>query len=164
MNPTGGSGGTGGGGGGSNWTKVTTPTNPGQTGTGPKIGAKPTPPPKPKWTPIVKPPGTGTQGTTTGPKIGTGKTLNAVNKATDPSQTPPTGVQSCPLKKHFVKVKLHFKDDDSVVPTTGAQILQDAAVVNGGPLAAGELEAKDLDPGSYTIYFPDIDASEWEPA
>lgn len=161
MNPSGGSGS----GGGSNWTKVTTPTNPGQTGTGPKIGAKPTPPPKPprsKWTPIVKPT-TGTQAGT-GPTIGTGKTLNALNKATDPTQTAPSGVQNCPLKKHFVKVKLHFKDDDKPVPTTGAEILQGFATVNGGPLAAGELEARDLDPGDYTVHFPDIDASEWEPA
>ncbi|MBS1833704.1 MAG: hypothetical protein JST65_13385 [Acidobacteria bacterium] len=156
MNPQGGGGGGGG------WKKVTTPSPGVQPGTGPQIRTKPPLPPRPaNWKPIVRK--AGPQGNA-GPKIGTGKTMAAVNKATDPNQTPPTGVQSCPLKKHFVKVKLHFKDDDTPVPTTAAQILQDAAVINGGPLATGELEARELDGGSYSIYFPDIDEAEWEPA
>jgi len=66
------------------------------------------------------------------------------------------------LKKHFVKALLHFKDDDKPVPATAGRILKGSEMVFGGPLGGGFMEAKDLDPGSYEVTFPDIDAQEWD--
>lgn len=84
------------------------------------------------------------------------------------SASPSTGsdpsTSSCPKKKkHFVKVKLLFKDDKKPVPAAECKILKGTAVVEGGPLANGDLgTAKTLDAGSYEVTFPEIDANEWD--
>ena len=75
----------------------------------------------------------------------------------DPSQ------KKCPIKKHFVKVKLLYKDDNKPVPAAACKILLGQVEVDGGPLANGQLgTAKDLDAGNYEVTFPDIDSAEWD--
>jgi hypothetical protein len=141
MNPSGGSGGSGG----SNWVKPTKPSTPPAQ----KIQTTPKTPP-PKWTPAVK---------TTPPA----QLIGPVNQGAKPAIGVNRSVAPCPLKKHFVKVKLVFKDDQSPVLATAAQILKGKEVVDGGPLGNGELgTATTLDPGSYEVTFPDIDSAEWD--
>ena len=75
----------------------------------------------------------------------------------------PFGVANCPLKdrKHWVKVELKYKDSKAYVPAAEATILQGREVVNGGPLANGVLESRQLPGLTYSVTFPDIDATEW---
>ena len=76
---------------------------------------------------------------------------------------PTTPVKDCPLKKHFVKVRLEFKDDHTPVPAAACKILKGTEEVEGGPLAAGALgTATVLDPGTYEVTFPEIDSAEWD--
>lgn len=78
------------------------------------------------------------------------------------SQTAPESEQSCARKpRHWVKVRLRYKDDKSDVEAADCLHLS-GDTVNGGPLAAGQLETRDLEAGSYQASFPEIDASEWE--
>ena len=109
-------------------------------------------PPKPALTPVVK---------TTPPA----QLITPVNQATKPMTGANRSAAPCPLKKHFVKVKLVFKDDQKPVPATGCQILLGTAVIEGGPLGNGELgSVTTLDAGSYEVTFPDIDSVEWDAA
>ena len=87
-----------------------------------------------------------------------GEVANASKSGTkDPSQ------KKCPLKKHFVKVKLLYKDDNKPVPAAACKILLGATEIDAGPLANGQLgTAKDLDAGNYEVTFPDIDSAEWD--
>jgi hypothetical protein len=72
------------------------------------------------------------------------------------------GVSACPKdNKHWVKVELRYKDTREFVPVAECRILQGSAVIDSGPLATGVLEAKGLPGGTYSVTFPDIDASEW---
>jgi hypothetical protein len=66
-----------------------------------------------------------------------------------------------PPPKHFVGVRLRHKDDKSDVLATSCIIHNGAATLNGGPLAVGKLESRDIDAGSYEVSFPDIHADEW---
>ena len=132
--------------GGSKWVKPVKPSTPptAQVKTTPK-----TPPPKPAWKPAV-------QSTPASQLIG------PVNQAAKPAIGTNRSAAPCPLKKHFVKVKLVFKDNQKPVLATACNILLGAAVIEGGPLGAGELgTAKTLEPGSYEVTFPEIDADEW---
>jgi hypothetical protein len=77
------------------------------------------------------------------------------------SRRAPSLTQSCQQDpKHWVKVLLHYADDHSPVPATDC-LHESGEAVNSGPLADGQLETRDLDPGSYEVSFPDIDAREW---
>lgn len=78
-------------------------------------------------------------------------------------QRAPAGQAGCnPPPNHTVKVELRYKDTRDFVPAADCQILQAATVINSGPLAAGVLESTGLPGGTYSVTFPDIDASEWE--
>ena len=115
-------------------------------------GAKPKEPPKPAWTPAVK---------ATPPA----QLITPVNQAAKPMAGANRKAAPCPLKKHFVKVRLVFKDDQKPVPATACQILLGAGVIDAGPLGNGDLgTASVLDPGSYVVAFPDIDSAEWDAA
>ena len=88
-----------------------------------------------------------------------GSVANASKPSADPS------AKNCPLKKHFVKVKLTFKDDKKPVPAAACKILLGAAEIDSGPLANGELgTAKTLEAGGYEVTFPEIDSAEWDVA
>ena len=77
--------------------------------------------------------------------------------AKDPSK------KDCPLKKHLVKVKLLYKDDNKPVLAAACKILLGTTEVDSGPLANGLLgTAKVLDAGNYQVTFPDIDSNEWD--
>lgn len=73
--------------------------------------------------------------------------------------TSPTTMQC--QKKHWVKVRLKHRDDKTDVPAAACEITLGGTEIAPGPLAGGVLEAHNLDPGSYEVSFPDIDASEW---
>ncbi len=89
--------------------------------------------------------------------------ISPVNQATQPSVGTGKPVKPCPVKKHFVKVKLVYKDDQTPVLATACNILLGAKTVQKGPLGNGLLgTATVLDPGAYEVNFPDIDANEWE--
>ena len=76
---------------------------------------------------------------------------------------PPKGVAPCKKKKkHWIKVYLSYKDDKSKVKAAKCQISLGDAVVEPGPLANGLLNVPKIDPGTYDVSFPDIDASEWD--
>lgn len=72
----------------------------------------------------------------------------------------PTTPAPC-AKKHKVTVKLRYKDDKSDVLATSCIVRKGGTTVDGGPLAAGELQASNLDDGSYEVSFPDIHPDEW---
>ncbi len=160
MNPSGGSGGSGGG---SKWVSAK-PQVPPKTflkaGSGAGGGAGQAK--KGGWVKAKPSPGAVTGAT--GKPLLAKKALCPLNKATGPGQTPPTGVKPCPLKVHWVKATLHFKDDDSIVQATAGKILKGSEEVNAGPLGGGFLEARQLLDGSYEVTFPDIDEQEWDVA
>ena len=86
--------------------------------------------------------------------------LQAVAKSTQPPSSQPG---DCPLKKHFVKVKLEFEDDHTPVLAAACKILKGTEEIEGGPLASGELgTATVLEAGSYEVTFPEIDSAEWK--
>ncbi len=90
--------------------------------------------------------------------------LGPVNQATQPTVGTGTPIEPCPnQQKHFVKVKLLYKDNRQPVPSAACKIHLGSKVVENGPLANGELgTAKVLDAGSYEVSFPEIDANEWD--
>lgn len=65
-------------------------------------------------------------------------------------------------KKHWIKVHLTYKDDKSKVKAAKCQITLGDAVIAPGPLANGLLSVSSIDPGTYDVSFPEIDASEWD--
>ena len=88
--------------------------------------------------------------------------VGSVANASQPATADPS-TATCPLKKHFVKVKLLYKDDQKPVPAAACKILKGTTEVNSGPLANGQLgTAKVLDGGAYEVSFPEIDAQEWD--
>ncbi len=87
--------------------------------------------------------------------------LDQVANASKPTPPDPSAA-NCPLKKHFVKVKLVYKDDGKPVAAAACKILKGTTEVDPGPLAGGQLgTAKTLEGGAYEVTFPDIDSSEW---
>ncbi len=163
MNPSG-----GGSGGGSKWVK-TTPSGQTQQQTPPpqigkKSGGTQQPPQQQPSGWVKAKPSPGVVTGATGKPLLARNAIGPLNQATSPGQQPPTGVKPCPLKTHWVKALLHFKDDDTPVPATAGKILKGDGEVHAGPLGGGFLEARDLEPGSYEVTFPDIDAQEWDVA
>ncbi|HWC97025.1 MAG TPA: hypothetical protein VG456_09755 [Candidatus Sulfopaludibacter sp.] len=65
-----------------------------------------------------------------------------------------------------MKAELRFVDvvsgaEKGPVAAAECEIKLGAAMVNSGPLSKGALQSKRLPGGTYTVSFPDIDASEW---
>lgn len=79
----------------------------------------------------------------------------------DSDEPPPNCPQKCKLKKHWVGVKLKHKDDKKPVAAAKCVIHKGAAVQHSGPLAAGELKAKELLMATYEVSFPGIHPDEW---
>jgi hypothetical protein len=79
----------------------------------------------------------------------------------DSDKRPPDCPAKCKLKKHWVGVKFKHKDDSKPVAAAKCVIHKGGAVQHAGPLAAGELKAKDLVAATYEVSFPDIHADEW---
>lgn len=77
------------------------------------------------------------------------------------SADPPKGVAPC-KKKHWIKVRLAWKDDKSKVKAAKCRVTLGDTVVAPGPLADGLLQVPSLDPGTYDVSFPEIDSSEWD--
>jgi hypothetical protein len=76
---------------------------------------------------------------------------------------PKGGVLPCGKKpKHWIKVRLSYKDDKSKVKAAKCQIRKGDAVVVPGPLADGLLDVKSIEAGTYDVTFPEIDAAEWD--
>jgi hypothetical protein len=90
-----------------------------------------------------------------------GSSSDSLQGLSNASQAGPSAVQGCNQKKHWVGIHLRYEDDRTDVPAADCLHLS-GDTVNGGPLAAGQLETHELDAGSYQATFPDIDASEWE--
>jgi hypothetical protein len=86
------------------------------------------------------------------------KSLGSSNKTT------PNPKAKCTKEKpkHWVGVKLTYKDDGRLVPAADCTIHNGTEVLNGGPLAAGVLVSRNIEAGSYEVSFPDIDADEWD--
>jgi hypothetical protein len=78
------------------------------------------------------------------------------------AEKPAKGVAPCKKKKHWIKVYLSYKDDKSKVKAAKCEISLGDAVVEPGPLSNGLLSVAKIDPGTYDVSFPDIDASEWD--
>ncbi len=74
------------------------------------------------------------------------------------------GVVACKKVKHFLKIQLTHKDDGSKVKAAKCRVTKGDTVIMPGPLANGVLNKSTLEPGTYDVSFPDIDASEWGPA
>jgi hypothetical protein len=86
-------------------------------------------------------------------------TLHSTSKA---DKKPPACPAKCPAaKKHWVGVKLRYKDDNTNVPAAKCIIHKGGATQNPGPLATGALKSTDLDPATYEVSFPEIHADEW---
>jgi hypothetical protein len=85
------------------------------------------------------------------------KSLGSSNKST------PDAKAKCekPKPKHWVGVRLKYKDDKTLVPAANCIIHNGGSVLNGGPLAAGILESRDIESAKYEVSFPDIHADEW---
>ena len=75
---------------------------------------------------------------------------------------PPPSEQKCKKPKHWVAARLRYKDDKTDVAAADCIIYEGSSVLNPGPLAAGKLESRNLDGGSYQVSFPNIHADEWE--
>jgi hypothetical protein len=73
---------------------------------------------------------------------------------------PPNCPAQC-AKKHWVKVRLRHKDDNTAVPAAKCIIHKGGGTLNPGPLAAGVLGSSNIDHASYEVSFPDIHADEW---
>jgi hypothetical protein len=79
-------------------------------------------------------------------------------------QKVPKGEADCQQPpKHWVAVRLRYKDDKKFVWAADCVISQGATEINAGPLAAGTLESTNLDAGSYEVSFTNIHPDEWEP-
>lgn len=88
-----------------------------------------------------------------------GDDLGGLNQACESG--PKSGVAAC-KKKHWIKAILRYKDDKSKVKAAKCTISSGGAVKAPGPLADGQYYVPSIDPGTYDISFPEIDASEWE--
>lgn len=80
----------------------------------------------------------------------------------DANQGPSDGVKKCNKPKHWVGVRLRYKDDRKDVPAADCIIHNGAATLNAGPLAAGKLQSKKIVSANYEVSFPNIHADEWE--
>ena len=80
----------------------------------------------------------------------------------DANQSPSDGVKKCDKPKHWVGVRLRYKDDRKDVPAADCIIHNGAATLNPGPLAAGKLQSKKIVSANYEVSFPNIHADEWE--
>ncbi len=91
-----------------------------------------------------------------------GTLAGSVTSASGSGSKTKGGVQPCPLEKHWIKVRLRYKDDKSNVPATPCSLTQGERQVADGPVADGSFELKHIPGGMYEVSFPDIDASEWD--
>jgi hypothetical protein len=83
-------------------------------------------------------------------------------KSLGSSSAPPSAEQKCKKKPaHWITIRLRYKDDKTDVPAADCLILLGDATKSPGPLAAGKLELKDIDAGSYVTTF-EIDGREWD--
>jgi hypothetical protein len=90
-----------------------------------------------------------------------GDDIGGLNKACETG--PLGGVAACKQEKHWIRVILCYKDDKSKVKAAKCTLSKGGAVKAPGPLANGQYYVPVIDPGTYDISFPEIDASEWEP-
>lgn len=92
-----------------------------------------------------------------------GSASSALTGLAGAKQKAPNSKAGCkPPPKHFVSVRLRYKDDKTDVGAADCVISLGTTQINAGPLAAGKLKSANLDAGNYEVSFPNIHPDEWE--
>lgn len=85
--------------------------------------------------------------------------INAL-MATVGNQPPDTVVPCKKNKTHWFKLLVRWEDDLSLVPTADFEIYRGKPQYTADLVAKGKYSEKNVPPGNYRIFFPDIDESE----